>query len=93
MLSNYAFNSKINGWWNEVEVMIWGKSAMLTIKDEEVRAELRDMIGQGIKVRVSRECAEKLNATEIFTEMGVEVSFLGEELTRCLKLKEPLLTI
>ena len=64
MLVMYAINSKANGWWDEVTIIIWGASAKLAGTDAEVQADIREMLENGITIEACKAC------TEIHPERG-----------------------
>jgi hypothetical protein len=93
MLVMYATNSKINGWWQEVNVIIWGASAKLVGTDTQIQTEVLEMLNHGITIEACNACTDNLGATEKLTELGVNVRYMGEVLTNYLKSGEKVLTI
>jgi len=93
MIAMYATNSALRGWWNEIVVIIWGGSAGLVAKDDEVQMVISSMLEAGVKVKACKACSDKVNATEKLLELGVEVMYMGESLTQIIKNGEKLLTI
>ncbi|MFA5972357.1 MAG: hypothetical protein WC780_08400 [Lentimicrobiaceae bacterium] len=45
----YANAAKQNGWWSEVELIIWGPSAKLTPENAEIRETFTKLIKAGVK--------------------------------------------
>jgi hypothetical protein len=39
----YARNSKVRGWWEEVDLVIWGPSAQVTVENAMIQEELKVM--------------------------------------------------
>lgn len=93
MVAMYARNAKINGWWNEIVVLIWGSTAKLAADSELVRLRIRELLQVGVNVVACKACSDSLGTTEALEKMGIDVKYLGEELTRILKSDEKLLTI
>jgi len=93
MVSMYAKNSKINHWWDNVTVIIWGSTAGLAVASELVRNDIKELIHVGVKVSACKACSDSLGTTESLLGMGVEVKYWGEGLTKILKDDEKLLTI
>ena len=81
----YAKNSKLRGWWNEVDLIIWGPSVILAVGDEDIKAELKVMIEAGVRLRACQNCAERYGAADALRELGVDVTFMGAPLTEELK--------
>lgn len=93
MLSMYATNSKIQGWWDEVNVIIWGASTKLAGIDPLVQAEILEMIKSGVSLEACKDCADNFEVTKMLEKLGVTVRYMGEPLTRYLKNGEKVLTI
>jgi hypothetical protein len=93
MLVMYATNSRLNGWWQEVNVIIWGASAKLVGTDNQIQAEVVEMINHGISIEACKSCADNLGVTDKLTKLGVNVRYMGQPLTDYIKCGEEILTI
>jgi hypothetical protein len=93
MLLMYAANSRINGWWDEVNIIIWGASARLVGNDSQVQEAVQDMISHGITVEACKACCDDFGVTERITELGVIVRYMGQPLTEYIKSGDKILTI
>jgi hypothetical protein len=93
MLSMYAINSKINEWWQAVNVIIWGASAKLVGNDTQVQTEIIEMINQGITVEACKDCCDNFGVTDKLTTLGINVRYMGKPLTDYIKSGEKILTI
>ncbi len=93
MLVMYATNSRLNGWWQEVNLIIWGASAKLVGTDSQIQAEVLEMLNHGITIEACKACTENLGVTDKLTELGINVRYMGEALTVYIKSGEKLLTI
>ena len=93
MLVMYATNSRLNGWWQEVNIIIWGASAKLVDTDSLIQAEVLEMLNHGITIEACKACTDNLGVTDKLTELGVNVRYMGEVLTNYLKSGEKVLTI
>jgi hypothetical protein len=93
MISMYAFNAKKNDWWNEIEIIIWGSPAKLVANNEEVQKYIKKLIDNSVKISACRACADELQATEKLIDLGIEVKYWGEPLTKIIKNKENLITL
>ncbi|MBG0763831.1 MAG: DsrE family protein [Tissierellales bacterium] len=85
MIFMYTYNAKKKKWWDEVTLIIWGSSTDLTAKNIEIQNKIKKMIEKGIKVRACKACAENLNAVKTLEDLGVDVLYIGEDLTEYLK--------
>ena len=93
LLAMYTINSKAHGWWQSVNVIIWGASAKLIGLDKKYQLLVREMIDSGVKVEACKACSDNLNATKKLLELGVDVKYMGEQLTKYLKDNEIVLTL
>jgi len=85
MIFMYTYNAKKKNWWEEVTLIIWGSSTDLVAKNKDIQKKIKNMIEKGIKVRACKACAENLNAVKILEELGVDVLYIGQDLTNYLK--------
>lgn len=92
MVFMYALNAKKQGWWKEVDLIIWGPSARLTATDKEVQDSLKRMQDAGVVVRACRACADQYGVSKSLEGLGVEVKYMGQPLTGILKRGEKLVT-
>jgi hypothetical protein len=93
MITMYALNSKKNNWWKNVNVIIWGASAKLVAEDSQVQTEIFDMISQGIRIEACKACCDNLGVSEKLTGFGIDVKYMGKQLTDYIKSGDKILTI
>ncbi len=93
MVLMYAENSKLNGWWDEVTLLIWGASAKLISEDTELQKILPKFIDAGVRIIACRQCAKNYDVVEILEGMNIEVFYTGEFLTDWIKQDKKLITI
>lgn len=93
MVAMYARNAKLNHWWDHIVVLIWGSTAKLSAESDLVALKIRELLQVGVNVVACKACSDSLGTTDKLREMGVEVRYLGEELTRILKSDEKLLQV
>jgi len=85
MIFMYTYNSKKKEWWDNVTLIIWGSTTELVVNNNKVRNKLKEMMEIGIKIRACKACAENFNAVESLEELGVDVLYIGKDLTEYLK--------
>jgi len=73
----YSINSLKSGWWEQVNVVIWGGSTRLAGEDAEVQKEIRKMIEKGVTIEACKACADKLKVSGILKELGAEVKYMS----------------
>jgi len=81
----YLMDAKSMGWWDEINLVIWGPSAKLLAEDKEVQRELDFVQQSGIIVEACRGCTEAYGVTSKIKSLGVEVKYMGEALTQYLQ--------
>jgi len=93
MVMMYGINSRLYGWWEEVTILIWGATARLAAGNEGIQERIKQALQAGVRVVACKGCSDQLAVSDKLEEMGVEVAYIGEDLTRILKDNERLLTI
>ena len=73
----YSFNSKKQGWFDEVDVLIWGKSQIKVKEDKEVQEKIIKLINEGVNVYACKFCSDDLGVSELLESLGVTVMYTG----------------
>ena len=89
----YLINAKANGWWDEINLIIWGPSAMLTSEDTDIHKQLRDVIDSGITVEACQACTDAYRVTLNLIGMGITVRFMGLPFTEYLNSNDKVITL
>lgn len=93
MVFMYAVNAKLNHWWDEVDVIIWGPTAKLVSEDESIQNRIKLAQQAGVNVIACLSCAAQFGVVEQLECLGITVKKMGEPLTEILKREEKLITI
>lgn len=89
----YARDSLLNGWWKEVELILWGPAVEAAAESEDVQGELQILQNLGVPILVCMACAVRYGVARRLTELGYEVKGMGEHLTELLAGDGPVLLI
>ncbi len=81
----YAKNSKVKGWWQDVRLVVWGPSAQLLSEDKNLQAEVAKMKEAGVELYACKACSDRYGVSEKLEELGCQVIFMGQPLTKYLK--------
>lgn len=81
----YGLNSKKQGWWQNVEVLIWGPSTKLLSEDKDIQNKIKQLKELRVNLTSCKWCADQYNVSDILTELGVDVKYMGKPLTDYLK--------
>lgn len=81
MVFMYTHNAKVNGWWDDVRMVVWGASTGLLQHDEELQYWIEQLLGAGVTIEACRACAENYDAVEDLQELDIDVYYIGETLT------------
>lgn len=92
MVFMYARNAKLNGWWENLTLLIWGASTELITKDAVLQEKLKEMQETGIRTIACKACAAQFGLVEEVEALGVEVFHTGEFLTQWIKAGNNVLT-
>ncbi len=93
MVLMYATNAKKNGWFDEIEIIIWGPTAKLVAEDESVQEKIKVAMQAGVVVKACIVCTNMFEVTDKLKALDIEVYGMGLPLTNILKDGEKLLTI
>ncbi len=93
MVFMYATNAKTQGWFDEVEIIIWGATAKLVAEDETIQERIKLAKQAGVVVKACISCTNMFGVTEKLKSLDLEVDGMGIPLTNILKENEKLLTI
>ena len=81
----YARNSKIQGWWDQVRLIVWGPSEKILAHDVELQDGLHGLSKEGVELVACKGCSDNYETSGKLEELGVDVIYMGEPLTRMLK--------
>ena len=85
MVFMYTLNAKLQDWWKDVVLIVWGHSAKLLSVDTELGNYVLKMIKAGVEVVACKACADRYGVSEILQGLGVDVKYMGVGLTEMLK--------
>lgn len=89
----YARDSILNGWWREIELILWGPTVETAAENDAVKQEIEILSSLGADIKACYSCAARYGTVEKLRAMNVEVDGMGEHLTALLASKAPLLLI
>ncbi len=81
MVFMYALNAKLREWAGEVELIVWGPSAKLLSHDVELQEQVAAMQEAGVVVKACKACSDSYGVSEELQALGVNVKYMGVELT------------
>ncbi len=93
MVSMYTINAIKNGWFNSVNVIVWGGSTKLIKENTDVQELIKDMIKNKVTIEACKVCSEKLECTSLLESLGVNVRFMGSPMTKYIKSDDKFITI
>ena len=85
MVFMYTYNAKKQGWWENIRFLIWGASSKLLSEDKELQQEILKMKEIGIEILVCKACADIYGLSDDLQKLGLEVRYVGKDLTDMLK--------
>lgn len=93
MVLLYSINAKKQGWFDQVNLIIWGATASLAVDNAIIKELVLKAIKEGLNVVGCLHCAQQLGKEAALTNMGVKLSYMGNPLSEIIKNKENLLTV
>jgi len=88
----YLLNAKANGWWDEINLIIWGPSAMLVGDDLQIHSQLQDIMDSGITVEACQACSDAYRVTAKLIGLGITVRYMGLPFTDYINSSDKLIT-
>lgn len=85
MVFMYTLNSKLNGWWDDVCLIIWGPSAKLLAEDTELQRYTQKMLQHQVEVVACKACSDAYGVSEQLAALGAEVKYMGLPLSQMLQ--------
>jgi hypothetical protein len=93
MVFMYTINSLLQNWWEKVTLIVWGAPAKLVSENPSIQSKVKEALDAGVHITACKACADQLGVTDDLENLGIEVIYWGEPLTRILKDRETLITI
>jgi len=81
----YTSNAKSQGWFDRVQLIVWGPSAKLLAEDAAIQSGVKDMMAVGVEVKACKACADSYGVSDTLSGLGIEVKYMGRPLTEFLK--------
>jgi len=85
MVFMYTLNAKKQGWFDQVQLIVWGPSSKLLTEDEELQASIAAMKDVGVELTACKACADSYGVSDKLEALGIEVKYMGVPLTEMLR--------
>jgi len=85
MVFMYVLNAQKRRWYDQTLLIVWGPSSRLLAGDKELQAKVKEMMSEGVKIQACKACADMYGVSPALAEMGIEVKYMGEPLSRMLQ--------
>lgn len=93
MVFMYATNAKIQGWFDDVQIIIWGATAALVAENEDIQALVKNAKHVGVHISACLACVDALEVRKELEDQDIEVIYWGQPLTDIIKSEQKLITI
>ncbi len=81
----YTHNAKRAGWFDQVQLIVWGPSARLLTNDAALQAKVKEMLADGVVGRACVDCADHYGVSPALRELGITVTGMGKPLSDLLQ--------
>ena len=88
----YTLNSKLNGWMQNVTLIVWGPSVELLATDKEIQNVLSSINQAGITILVDKKCVEEYKLTKEIKALNFEIKSMGKPFSDFIREKRTILT-
>ena len=85
MVFMYTLNAKTREWWDDITLVVWGPSAKLLTEDTELQEYLKKIMESGVTVKACKGCADQYGVSEDLQKLGINVLYIGKELSDYIK--------
>ncbi len=85
MVFMYTYNAKKYGWWKDITLVVWGPSAKLLTEDKELQESIKNMKEVGVNLLACKGCSDLYDVSDDLEKLGIEVKYIGVELTDFIK--------
>ena len=93
MVFMYTLNCKLQGWWNEVTLIVWGPSAKILSENPQLQRVIQKMKDAGVILEACKACADLYHVSPKLKELGIDVKYMGQHLTEYLKSDKVVLSL
>ena len=88
MVFMYTLNAKLNGWWENVILIVWGPSAALLSRDKQLQDKITQMREAGVVLEACKACADMDGVSSDLEQLGIEVKYIGVTFSDYLKAQD-----
>lgn len=85
MVFMYVLNSRLNNWWEDITLIIWGPAANLLSQDYELQEYLEKIKEQNVTLEACLVCTDMYGVTKKLSDLGIDVKLMGPPLTNYIK--------
>jgi len=89
----YTVNAKKRGWFDQVNIIVWGASAKLIAENKDIQALVIEALDAGVSISGCLHCAQSLGVENDLRRLGIDLLYMGEPLSDLLKSDAKLITI
>ncbi len=89
---NYVLNARLNGWLDNITLMVWGPSVKLLASDKDLQDIFKSLKHTGINLYIDKGSAEDFGVGKAVEDLGAEVAYLGKTLSVCIKQNRKIIT-
>ncbi|BCR36207.1 DsrE family protein [Mariniplasma anaerobium] len=89
----YTINAQKRGWFDQVNIIVWGSPAKLIIENKRIQELVKEAMAIGVNVSGCLHCAQELGVDKELEAMGIKLEYKGIPLTELIKGDHKLITI
>lgn len=93
MVCLYGHNAKLQGWIDNVTILIWGASQTLVSQDKEIQEKIKQMIADGVEIIACKKCAQEIGVVDSLESCGINTFYTGQVLSDWIKSGETIVSV
>ena len=81
----YARNAVKQGWMSDAKLYLFGPSEVAIATDPELQKTVKEIISEGTNTQPCKRCSDKYNVTELLTDIGCNVEYIGAPISEAVR--------
>ncbi len=81
----YTLNAIKNSWMDNIKLYLFGPAEVAVATDPNLRESVQEIIAEGTTPVACKWCSDKYSVSELLTELGCEVGYVGAPISNAIR--------